>query len=135
MATEPQIQEFKTRFTTVLKDLKDNGQNDPEAMWLIGSLADRIVSTGGKKDWPELKAALTSESYDSLIKQFEEQGNALHAKGNEKAAYAVQAMAVSLVASRIPDPDISAGNELMDALINNTIKFFRNNEAAKGKLN
>lgn len=135
MVTPTQHEEFKVRFATVLKDLQEHGHEDPETMWLLGSLAARIISTASKKGWPETKASLTSASYSALLKQFEKQGNDLHKKGNEKATYAVQALAISLVADKISDPEIKAGNEFLDEFINQTVRIYQANIEKTGKPN
>lgn len=124
MADDQKKEDFKQRLAAVLEDLNQNARKDPEALWLMGSLAGRIVKSSGKKNWPELKAALSRENYDSLLKTFETQGNELHKQGNEKAAYAVQAVAISLIASKMNDPDISRGDELLDQFINQTVKMY-----------
>ena len=46
MATKEE--EFKQRFAAVLLDLQEHGRNDPEAMWLLGSLACEIAEKSGK---------------------------------------------------------------------------------------
>jgi len=118
------IADFRKRLALVLKDLKEAGAKDPESMWITGSLAAAIMERSGKKSWPETKAALDTNNYNSLIQQLETQGNELVAKGNEKAAYAVQAVAVSVVAGRVDDPVVAEGNKLMDQLIDAAVKFF-----------
>lgn len=116
--------EFRSRFAAVLLDLQKHGIKDLEAMWLIGSLANRLINEGHQPDWPHVKSTLTREAYDSLLQTFEREGNALHKKGNRKAAYAVQVISYSLIASKMTDELIVSGDELMDELISETVKFY-----------
>jgi len=128
---DPALEEdFKSRFAVVLKDLMDNGHKDPEAMWLMGSLAARIMNDVKMNDWSEFKTSLTKEGYDALLNAFQRQGQELHSSGNQKAAYAVQAIAVSVVASKMTDPDVISGNELMDEFIGQTVRIFEKNAEA-----
>lgn len=135
MASEKLTEEFKIRLASVLKDLKENGQKDSEAMWLMGSLAAHIINAAGEKNWPGLKAALTSEGYDSLLTQFEQQGHEFLKQGKKKSAYAVQALAVSLIASKMQDPVIATGNALLDDFIGRTLHIYKSTADQQTKLN
>jgi len=135
MADPALEQEFKVRFAAILKDMSENGHKDPEAMWLMGSLASRIMTDVNMNDWPKFKTALTREGYDALLKTFQTQGQELHSKGNKKAAYAVQALAVSIICSKMTDPDLVTGNELMDEFIGQTIRIYNKAEANNAKPN
>lgn len=135
MADPALEQDFKVRFAAVLKDLMENGQKDPEALWLMGSLASRIIDDVKMDDWPKFKTALTKEGYDALLKAFEKQGKERYANGNKKAAYAVQAIAISVIASKMTDPDIVSGNDLMDEFIGQTIRIYKKAEANNAKPN
>jgi hypothetical protein len=124
--TKPELTEdLKQRLTAVLSDLNENGRHDPEAVWHIGSLVDRLVRAAKTRDWETLKSGLTRQGYDSLLESLETQGNVLHQAGNEKAAYAVQAVAMSLIASKSGDTHIAEGNRLMDQFINYALASYR----------
>jgi hypothetical protein len=75
----------------------DGRTDDTEAMWTIGSLAARLVDLYKVRTWTQFKAKLSAEAYDRLLKDFEEEGNAFHRDGKDKAAYAVQLLAVSVI--------------------------------------
>lgn len=128
-------EEFKQRFIAVLTDLKAEGYKDPEAMWLLGSLAADLIDKGKKGTWAELKRALTQDAYDNLLKSFETQANALMKAGKGKAAYVLQALSVSLIAERITDAELAAGDELLDELIEGAIATFRRKAKAARKSN
>ncbi len=118
-------QDFQLRLTALLTDLKNDGRKDPEAMWLIGSLATRLIDSSGSRDWPSLKAGLTAESYDNMLSSFQTQGNALYKQGKPKATYAIQVLAMSLIATRMRDETIARGARLLDELIAATVKAYR----------
>lgn len=118
-------QDFRLRLAALLKDLKDDGRKDPEAMYLIGSLAARLIDSSGSRDWPSLKASLTAESYDNMLASFQTQGNALYKEGKQKATYAIQVLAMSLIATHMRDETITKGAALLDHLIAATVKAYR----------
>ena len=124
-------QDFKERFIAVMRDLNDNGRQDPEAMWLIGSLATRLVDLYKLKNWTQFKAQLTPEAYDRLLKDFEQQGNGYHKEGKAKAAYAIQLLAISVIARTQADIEVRQGDRLLDGLINGMIITYRQAKAAE----
>ena len=124
-------QDFKERLVAVMRDLKANGSEDPEALWLIGSLAARLIDLYKLRGWGEFKAQLTPEAYDRLLKDFEEQGNGYHRDGKPKAAYAIQLLAISVIARTQRDPEVRQGEKLLDGMINNLVATYRKTSAAE----
>jgi hypothetical protein len=118
-------EDFKQRFVAVLQDLRDDGTSDPEAIWLIGSLAATLIDKGGAGSWADLKQRLTRSGYDGLLRDFEVSGNNFHREGRGKHAYAVQVLAVSLVARTQQDPDLQTGSKLLDQLIESAVRVYR----------
>ena len=115
-------EEFKQRFVSVMQSLQQEGIKDGEAMLMMGSLAARITKSTGQTSWSAAKASLTREKYDELLASFQQQGNDLHKQGKTKPAYAIQALAVSLVArTQRADADLAAGEKLLDNLIDRSI--------------
>ena len=118
--------DFKRRFAAVLQDLQQDGTKDPAAMMLLGGLASDLARDFKAQDWSQAKQSLNAENYDGLLKTFQSDGNALHAAGQEKHAYAIQALAVSLIAiTQRADPDMVAGENLLDAIINRAVAVYR----------
>ena len=118
-------EEFKQRFVAVLQDLRNDGTGDPEAVWLIGSLAAALLDKAGARSWADLKQGLTRSDYDGLIRDFEVSGNNFHREGRGKHAYAVQVLAVSVVARTQQDPDLQAGCRLLDQIIDGAVRVYR----------
>lgn len=129
MATKEE--EFKQRFVEVMQDLQQNGKDDPEAMWLIGSLACELMDKVGAKDWPEFKQTMSPQTYDKLLADFQNEGNRQYREGDHKKAYAIQVLGMSLVASTQKDPQIKAGDELLDGVVDMTVGLYRKNRAPK----
>lgn len=117
--------DFKQRFIAVMEDLREDGSRDAEAMWLLGSLAATLVDKAKAKSWPALKQQLTPADHDGLLHDFQTSGNAFHAEGKRKQAYAVQALAMSVIARTQQDLDIQAGNTLLDDIIERAIAHYR----------
>jgi hypothetical protein len=124
-------QDFKERLVAVMRDLKDNGTKDPEAVWMIGSLATRLVDLYRLKTWTQFKAQLSREAYDQLLRDFEQQGNGYHKDGKAKAAYAIQLLAISVVAQKQADLEVRRGNQLLDDMINRMIAAYRKAQATQ----
>jgi hypothetical protein len=124
-------QDFKERLVAVMRDVKDNIRDDAEAMWMIGSLAARLVDVYRVSSWGQFKASLTSQAYDQLLKDFEQQGNAYHKEGKAKAAYAIQLLAISTVARTQTDPEVKHGEQLLDGIINGMLTNYRKASAAE----
>lgn len=118
-------QDFKDRLVAVMRDVKENLPHDPEAAWMIGSLAGRLVDAYKLKSWGAFKAALSRQAYDQLLKDFEQQGNGYHKEGKAKAAYAIQLLAISTIARTQTDPEVKEGEKLLDGIINSMIAAYR----------
>jgi len=124
-------EEFKQRFAAVMKDLNADGRHDPEAMWVLGSIAAQIVDQAKAKSWAALRRDLARADYDKLVTTFQQKGNEFVAAGNHKAAYAVQALAMSVVSRSQTDPQVVEGGQLLDGLVDRAIAFFRQNPPNK----
>ena len=133
MATKEE--DFKQRFAAVLMDLQQNGKNDPEAMWLIGSLACEIAETYGKTGWVEFKRSMPQQVYSKLLTDFEKEGNRQHREGDRKKAYAIQVLGISLIAQTQKGQEMRAGNSLLDQFIETTVLVYRNNRDPKPAAN
>jgi hypothetical protein len=128
-------EDFKERFVAVLQDLRGNGGKDPEAMFLIGSLAARLVDRAKQPGWAAYKANMGRAAYDKLLGDFKKQGNDFHKAGKAKHAYAIQVLAISLIAPTQNDPDIRAGDGLLDEMLGFLIAAYRKAQAATPKPN
>jgi hypothetical protein len=120
-------QDLKNRLAAVLKDMDENGSKDVEAMWLMGSIASAITDQAKAKSWSALRKVLTPADYDKLVTTFKVKGDEFVAEGKVKAAYAIQALAVCIVAGIQADPMVVEGARLLDIAIDRSILFFRQN--------
>ena len=118
-------EDFKQRFVAVMQDLRDDGTQDAEAVWMLGSLAATLIDKAGAKSWPALKQRLTPTDYDGLLRDFQKSGNAFHKEGKVKQAYAVQILGMSLIAPTQRDADVLVGNELLDEIIGKSVAVYR----------
>ena len=128
-------EDFKERFVAVLQDLRSNGGKDPEAMFLIGSLAARLIARTKQPSWAAYKANMARSAYDKLLGDFQKQGNDFHREGKAKHAYAVQVLAISLIARTQSDPEIRAGDGLLDDMLGFLIAAYRKAQALTPKPN
>ena len=119
--------DFKQRFIALMQNLRTAGMTDPEAVWLIGNLAAKFVDRTRTLTWSQFRKSRTQRAFATLMKDFEAQGNAFHTQGKSRQAYAVQVLAISLVAGQQKDPDIVSGVGLLDEMIEHTIEYYRKN--------
>ena len=123
-------EDFKERFVALMQDLRANATKDPEATWLIGSLATRLIDLYKLKTWSQFKLALTPPAYFKLLSDFEKEGNGFHQQGKAKAAYAVQVLAISIIARTQNDEQVRAGDSLLDEMIQAMFAIYRNDKSA-----
>lgn len=118
--------EFKQRFAAVLSDIQKSGAEDGEALALIGSLASDLAGTLKQQTWIAAKANMTTQTYNDLLKVFEQRGNEYHQAGKSKHAYAIQALAMSLVAATLrTDPQMAEGEKMLDAIIDRSVAVYQ----------
>jgi len=113
-----QEEDFRIRLVALLKDLQQGGADDGEAMFLLGSLAAGLADDLKSPNWVAAKAAMTPGTRDDVLRTFQDQGNRHHREGRAKQAYAIQALAMSLIAATLRDDDaIAAGEPLLDQIV------------------
>ena len=127
--------DFKERFIEVMKNLHSDGQKDAEAMWLMGSLAARLVDKTRQGSWTQFKSSRTRRGYDQLLADFASEGNAYHTQGKTKQAYAVQLLAMSMIARYQKDEDVQFGLKLLDELIDRSIVTYKKNSKSAPSAN
>lgn len=118
--------EFKQRFTAVVSDIVKSGGEDGEAMAMIGHLASDIAASLQQQNWVSAKANMTPEVYKDLLKIFEKRGNEYHQADKDKHAYAIQALAMSLIAATMrSDTQIAEGEKILDAIIDRSVAVYQ----------
>lgn len=118
--------EFKQRFAAVLADIQQTGGQDGESMALIGSLAAELSANLQQPNWSSAKSVMSRQTYNDLLKIFEQRGNEYHSAGRDRHAYAIQALAMSLVASTMrADPQLAQGEKMLDAVIDRSVAVFQ----------
>lgn len=128
-------EDFKDRFVAVMQDLRSNGGKDPEIMFLIGSLAARLLDRAQQPTWAAYKANMAPSVYTKLLSDFQKQGNDFHREGKTQHAYAIQVLAISLIARTQSDPDVRSGDGLLDDMLGFLIAAYRKAEAMTPKPN
>ena len=122
-------EEFKQRFAGVLGDLV--ASDDQEQRLLIGSLAARLAAPSNAPSWSAFKVGISLPAYRALLASFQKQGNELARQGRQEEVYAIEVLAVSLVAkTQGTDPEIASGTVVLDQLIDDAITLFQQAKAA-----
>jgi len=124
-------QDLQQRITTVLKDINETGRYDAEAMWVMGSIASQILNSAKIATWAGLRRTITDADFSKLVETFQTKGNEFVTEGNKNAAYAVQALSLSVVTRNQTDSVIVEGGYLLDTIIDRAVLFFRQNPPTK----
>jgi hypothetical protein len=120
---------FKERLAAVMMDVNGPAP-DARDTELLGSLADRIVTTAKKPSWSAFKATLSLEDFRGLLTTFQEQGNALARQGAMAQMHAVEILACSLIAkTQAADPAIAADDKALNRYIDRAIRAHRGTPA------
>ena len=96
---------------------------------MVGILAGRILMDAKQPRWAQMKRRLTAAAYDQLLLTAQIQGNDLFGEGNIKAAFALDIIATSIVASRVDDPRLADGVALLDEIIERAVTAWRKSNA------
>lgn len=123
-------QDFKIRFIAMMQDLQQAGGKDKQAMYLLGSLASDLANDFKQTTWTGAKSVMDGKAYSSLLASFEKEGNEHHQAGRTKHAYAIQALAMSLIVRTQTDPDLKAGEAVLDRLIDIAAGLYRQSQKA-----
>ena len=124
---DPKIDQLRQQMAAVIADLHESGADDGHAMFVLGSSVAGLCDRGNAKDWMAFKAGIPAADYSRLLTQIQTEGNQRLAEGEHKLAYALQAIGLSLVASRQDDAMVNQGEQLLDDVINAALTNFRNN--------
>jgi hypothetical protein len=124
--------EFITQFHGVVDDLDKAGRHDNETMWLLGSLAARLVKEAKADNWTDLKLKIAPRSLEEVVDTLESQAAAYTAEGKTKPAYVARLLGISLVASRINEPKLKQRDQLLNNFIDTAAIVFINAHNAGG---
>jgi hypothetical protein len=127
---------FIARYHEVVDELDRTGRNDPETMWLLGSLVARLVTKTDAQNWTQLKLILDNASLKELVETLNTNADTYEAEGKTKAAYVARLLGISLVASKIMEPKTRQRDQLLSHFIDTAAYVFITNHekyaAAKG---
>jgi hypothetical protein len=129
---------FKAAFAEVVREISDSAR-DPQTLMLIGSLAAMLIEGADAKHWSTFKQGLDASARENLRKTLHLQAQGMAEAGHAKPVHAARILGVSLIAeSHREDKEVSANADLLDGIIDETIRTFRRRAsemAAAGKVN
>lgn len=108
---------FIAKYHEVVDELDRTGRNDPETMWLLGSLVARLVTNTDGQNWTQLKLMLDNKSLKELVETLDTNAATYEADGKTKAAYVARLLGISLVASKILEPKTRQRDQLLSHFI------------------
>jgi hypothetical protein len=89
---------FRDRLIAVMTALNGGEGRDPAVRRIVGSYAYKLARDAGAKNWADLKARASGETYDAMLKIFEEQSTRMQQAGDAKGVRGMEALALSLIA-------------------------------------
>ena len=108
---------FRERLIAVMTALNSGEGRDPAVRRIVGSYAYRLAKEAGAKSWADLKARASSQTYDAMLKIFEEQSSKMQQAGDAKGVRGMEALALSLVARYQKQGDLVPGVGFLDRYI------------------
>lgn len=127
---------FIETYHQVVDQLDRGPRNDPETMWLLGSLVARLVTKTDAQNWTQLKLILDNASLRELVETLETNAATYEAEGKLKAAYVARLLGISLAASKVTEPKTRQRDQLLSHFIDTAAYVYITNHnanaAAKG---
>ena len=116
-----------SKIAALLEDLRREGMENGEAMFLLGTAAANLVDMGkGLKSWTGFKAVLTRPDIIKLLQEIDTEGNRMLDEDKVNVAYALQIIGMSVAASGSDNPQLQQGGALLDDVIERTLVNYRN---------
>lgn len=126
--------DFIAQFHSVIDDLDRAGRSDNETMWLLGSLAARLVKEARADNWTDLKLKIAPKSLEELVVTLDAQAATYASEGKTKPAYVARLLGISLVAGRLPDAKLRQRDQLLNNFIDTAaIVFIQSHNAAAAR--
>ena len=123
--------DFITQFHSVVDELDRVGRKDNETMWLLGSLAARLVKEAKADNWTDLKLRIGPKSLEELVTTLDSQAATYQQEGRVKQGYVARLLGISLVAGRVSEPKLRQRDQLLNNFIDTAaIVFIENHNAA-----
>ena len=123
--------DFIAQFHNVVDALDQVARKDNETMWLLGSLAARLVKEARADNWTDLKLRIGPKSLEELVTTLDTQAAAYQQDDKIKPAYVARLLGISLVAGRVSDPKLRQRDQLLNTFIDTAaIVFIQSHNAA-----
>jgi hypothetical protein len=108
---------FRQRFLALVAEVSEPGAVDQSTLTAIGTVARRMMDDAKVKQWATFKRSQTRQLYDATLRIFEKQGNAMMREKKLRTAFAIQVLAMSLIARTQTGPEVQAADRQLDAII------------------
>jgi hypothetical protein len=126
--------DFIAEFHAVVDALDSTGRKDNETMWLLGSLAARLVKEAKADNWTDLKLRIGPKSLEELVTTLSTQADSYAAEGKVKPAYVTRLLGISLVAGRVTEPRLRQRDQMLNNFIDTAaVVFIQSHNAAQSR--
>lgn len=123
--------DFIAQFHKVVDELDQVARKDNETMWLLGSLAARLVKEAKADNWTDLKLRIGAKSLEELVTTLDTQAATYQRDDKVKPAYVARLLGISLVAGRVSEPKLRQRDQLLNNFIDTAaIVFIQSHNAA-----
>ena len=115
------------KIAALLEDLRREGMENGEAMFLLGTAAANLVDMGKElSSWTGFKAVLTRSDIIQLLQHIDTEGNRMLDEDKVNVAYALQIIGMSVAASGSDNQQLQQAGALLDDVIEKTLINYRN---------
>jgi hypothetical protein len=122
--------DFIAGFHNAVDRLDRSARHDNQTMWLLGSLAARLVQEASADNWTDLKLRIGPTALTELVTTLTAQADAHAAADDARAAYVAHLLASSLVAGRIADARLRQRDQMLNTFIDTAATVFRQSHSA-----
>ena len=123
MTLETRDQIFRERLVELVARVNASLGDDRKVRHLIGAYVTRLSKEAGARDWPDFKRRADGRTYDSLLKLFQRESESASKAGDTLTVRALEVLAISLIARRQYQADLTQGIHFLDAYIEGSVRM------------
>ena len=108
---------FRERLIALMSELNTGEEITGKLRRMLGAFANRLTKDAGARDWADLKERADGPTYDSLLRLFQRESERAHKAGDNLMERSMEVLAISLIARRQYQADLTPGIVVLDKFI------------------
>ena len=108
---------FRERLIALMSELNTGEEITGKLRRMLGAFANRLTKDAGARDWADLKERADGPTYDSLLRLFQRESDRAHKAGDGLMERSMEVLAISLIARRQYQADLTPGITVLDKFI------------------